>query len=175
MTQGVPLGDLSEPPHRRSGAPNTVIPAAVHHRAGRAHNLYITRNRCRGLKKHARRSLEVRPDLAHAVAAGNSSATRRTCFISFPLSRSSVPRRDRCPNGPASNLQLDVLDEEIIDTPLGPLRALPIRQVRQANEESLALWLAVEYRYVPVKLKFFDRAGAAQGEQIVTQIRLSED
>lgn len=71
--------------------------------------------------------------------------------------------------------ELDVLDEEIIDTPLGRLRALPIRQVRSASEESLALWLGVEYRYVPIKLRFFDRAGAPQGEQIVTEIRLSAD
>lgn len=71
--------------------------------------------------------------------------------------------------------ELDVQNEEMIETPLGPMRALPIRQVRRPNEESLALWLAVEYRYVPVRLRFFDRSGEPQGEQIVTEIRLSDE
>jgi hypothetical protein len=71
--------------------------------------------------------------------------------------------------------ELDVLREETIDTPLGALRVLPIKQVRKANEESIELWLAVEYRYLPVRLRFLDREGAVQGEQIVSEIRLSEN
>ena len=71
--------------------------------------------------------------------------------------------------------ELDVLREETIETPLGMLRALPLKQVRRANEESIELWLAVEYRYLPVKLRFLDRHGEAQGEQVVAEIRLSED
>jgi hypothetical protein len=71
--------------------------------------------------------------------------------------------------------ELDVLREETIETPLGMLRALPLKQVRRANEESIELWLAVEYQYLPVKLRFLDRAGEAQGEQIVAEIRLSEN
>lgn len=71
--------------------------------------------------------------------------------------------------------ELDVLREESIDTPLGVLRTLPIRQVRKGNEESVELWLALEYRYLPVKLRFFDRQGEPQGEQIVADIRLAEN
>jgi hypothetical protein len=71
--------------------------------------------------------------------------------------------------------ELDVLPEETIETPLGVLRALPVRQVRKAGEESLELWFATEYRYLPVRIRFFNRAGQPQGEQIVTEIRLSDE
>jgi hypothetical protein len=70
---------------------------------------------------------------------------------------------------------LDALPEETIQTPLGALRALPIKQVRKAGEESLELWLATEYRYLPVRIRFFDRDGEPQGEQLVTEIRLSDE
>lgn len=71
--------------------------------------------------------------------------------------------------------ELEVLREELIDTPLGTLRALPIRQVRKGNEESIELWLAVEYRYLPVRLRFYNRGGEPQGEQLVSDIRLIEN
>jgi hypothetical protein len=71
--------------------------------------------------------------------------------------------------------ELDVLREEMIETPLGVLRVLPVKQVRKVNEESIELWLAVEYRYLPVRLRFLNREGEAQGEQIVSEIRLSEN
>lgn len=71
--------------------------------------------------------------------------------------------------------ELEVLREEVIDTPLGMMRALPIKQVRKGNEESIELWLALEYRYLPVKLRFFDKQGEPQGEQVVADIRLIEN
>ena len=71
--------------------------------------------------------------------------------------------------------EVEVLADEIIETPIGALRAVPIRQIRKAGAESLELWLAPEYRYMPVRIRFFNREGEPQGEQIVTEIRLSED
>jgi hypothetical protein len=70
---------------------------------------------------------------------------------------------------------LDVLDEERIETPLGMLRALPVRQVPRPGAESIALWLAVDYRHLPVKIRFFDREGRPTGEQVVDQIEVSEE
>jgi hypothetical protein len=70
---------------------------------------------------------------------------------------------------------LQVMPEEKIETPLGVLRALPIRQVRSPGEESVDLWLATEYRYLPVRIRFYDRDGEPQGEQIVTGIHLSDE
>ena len=69
---------------------------------------------------------------------------------------------------------LDVLPEEKIETPLGVLRTLPIRQVRAPGIESVDVWLALEYRHLPVRVLFYGRDGEPAGEQIVSEIRLSD-
>lgn len=71
--------------------------------------------------------------------------------------------------------ELDVLQEENIETPLGTLKALPLRQVRRPGEESIEFWLAADYRYLPVKIRFINREGEPSGEQIVSEIKISEE
>ncbi len=71
--------------------------------------------------------------------------------------------------------EFDVLQEENIETPLGTLKALPLRQVRRPGEESIEFWLAVDYRYLPVKIRFIGREGEPSGEQIVSEIKISEE
>jgi hypothetical protein len=71
--------------------------------------------------------------------------------------------------------ELDVGIEETLQTPFGDLRAVPVRQVRRANEESIELWLAPAYRWLPVRIRFFDREGLPSGEQLVSDIRVSEE
>jgi hypothetical protein len=71
--------------------------------------------------------------------------------------------------------ELDVLAHESIETPLGVLSALPIKQVRRAGDESIEVWLATEYRYLPVKVRFIDREGNLSGEQVVSEIQISEE
>ena len=71
--------------------------------------------------------------------------------------------------------QLDIGPEELLQTPFGTLRALPVKQVRRAGQESIELWLATEYRLLPVKIQFFDRQGERSGEQLVSDIRVSDD
>ena len=88
------------------------------------------------------------------------------------------PGRLRLPVTNGNKLEtydFDVLPEESIETPLGVLRALPIKQLRKAGEESIEVWLAMEYRYLPVRVRFIGRDGHAGGEQIVRQIKLSEE
>lgn len=88
------------------------------------------------------------------------------------------PGRMRLPVTNGSRLEiyvLEVLPEEPIDTPLGVLRALPVKQVRTAGAESIDLWLATEYRHLPVRIRFYGKDGEPAGEQIVSEIRLSED
>ncbi|MGQ0751813.1 MAG: DUF3108 domain-containing protein [Betaproteobacteria bacterium] len=70
---------------------------------------------------------------------------------------------------------LDVLDEENIETPMGVLRALPVRQVPRPGVESIAVWLAIDYRHLPVRLRFFDRDGRQMAEQVVDQIQISDE
>jgi hypothetical protein len=50
-----------------------------------------------------------------------------------------------------------------------------VKQVPLPGDESIELWLAVEYRYLPVKLRFFDREGNPTGEQVVNEIRISDE
>lgn len=68
----------------------------------------------------------------------------------------------------------DVLAPETIDTPLGRLRTLPVVQVREPGVESLAVWLAADYRNLPVRIRFFNRDGEVSGEQLVSEIRVSD-
>lgn len=71
--------------------------------------------------------------------------------------------------------ELDVLPEEAIDTPLGSLRALPLRQVRKPGAETIQIWLAADYRHLPVMVRFFGRDGEPSGEQIANEIRMSDE
>jgi len=68
----------------------------------------------------------------------------------------------------------DVLPAETIDTPLGRLRAVPVIQTRESGRESLAVWLATEYRNLPLRIRFFNRDGELSGEQLVNAIQVSE-
>lgn len=102
-------------------------------------------------------------------------------FISFMYQFSlapPVPGRTRVAITNGSRLEtyeLEVLELENIETPLGMLSALPIKQVRRAGEESIEVWLAADYRYLPVKVRFIDREGNPAGEQIASEIRISEN
>ena len=71
--------------------------------------------------------------------------------------------------------ELEIGSEQQLQTPFGDLRAVPVRQVRRANEESIELWLAPAYRWLPVRIRFFGRDGEPSGEQIVSDIKVSEE
>jgi hypothetical protein len=89
-----------------------------------------------------------------------------------------APGRLRLPITNGSKFEtydIDVAAEEDIATPLGTLRALPVRQVRRPDSESIDIWLATEYRYLPVRIRFYDREGRPAGEQLVNEIRLSDE
>jgi hypothetical protein len=65
---------------------------------------------------------------------------------------------------------LEVGAEEMLELPIGTLRTIPVRQVRKPGEESVAIWLAPEKRYLPVRIVFLDERGEMTVEQIATQI-----
>ena len=71
--------------------------------------------------------------------------------------------------------ELEIGIEQAVETPLGSLRAVPVRQVRRAAQETIELWLAPAYRWLPVRIRFFNREGEPSGEQLVSEIRVSED
>lgn len=65
---------------------------------------------------------------------------------------------------------LDIGPEEAIDLPVGPMRAIPIRRVARPGEESMQLWLASTPPRLPVRIRFFDRAGKMTIEQLAAKI-----
>jgi hypothetical protein len=70
---------------------------------------------------------------------------------------------------------IDVLDEETIETPMGTLRALPVKQVPRPGRESIQVWLAADYHYLPVRILVINRDGSRGGEQVATAIHIGEN
>jgi hypothetical protein len=73
------------------------------------------------------------------------------------------------------NYDLEVFAEQRIETPLGTLRTLPVRQVPRPGDGSIEIWLAADYRYLPVRIRHYDRRGNFAGEQVVNEIRVSDE
>ncbi|MCC7486480.1 MAG: DUF3108 domain-containing protein [Burkholderiales bacterium] len=71
--------------------------------------------------------------------------------------------------------EIEVRAEEEIEIPLGRVLALPVRQRPRPGAESIEIWLGAQYRYLPVRIRYFDRDGAPAGEQMASEIRVSED
>jgi len=67
---------------------------------------------------------------------------------------------------------VEVGAHEVVDTPMGDLRTLYVKQVRKPGDEGIEVWLAVDFGYLPVRLRFTDRKGSIAGEQLVTAIQL---
>jgi hypothetical protein len=89
-----------------------------------------------------------------------------------------APGRYRVPITTGSRFEvyeLAVSEEERIETPLGTLRTLPIRQLPRPGEATLEIWLAADYRNLPVRIRHYDRGGNFSGEQVVNEIRVSDE
>ncbi|MHB0926967.1 MAG: DUF3108 domain-containing protein [Gallionellaceae bacterium] len=71
--------------------------------------------------------------------------------------------------------ELAVGEEEMIQTRLGWLRALPLRKIRLQGEEGLDIWLGLEYRLLPVKIRMIDRSGQIAGEMAISEIRVADE
>lgn len=102
-------------------------------------------------------------------------------FISFlyqlsqlPLDKSVIPMH--ISNGrKLERYELTVGEEEMIQTRLGRLRALPLRKVRRQGEEGLEIWLGLEYRLLPVKIRLLDRSGQIAGEMVISEILVADE
>lgn len=90
----------------------------------------------------------------------------------MPLDRGTIPMH--ISNGKKlERYELAVGEEEMIQTGIGRLRALPLRKIRVQGEEGLEIWLGLEYRLLPVKIRMLDRSGQTAGEMVVSEIRVS--
>ena len=71
--------------------------------------------------------------------------------------------------------QLEVGEPEDIITPKGKLRALPLRKIHAPGEEGLVVWLGMEYRLLPVKVRQIGRDGKVKGEMELSEIYVSDE
>jgi hypothetical protein len=95
-------------------------------------------------------------------------------FSQIPLNQATL--RIYVSNGnKLESYQVEVGDEESIRTPMGTLRALPLRKVHGNGEEGLEIWLGLEYRLLPVKIVQIDRRGEIAGEMDIVKISVSDE
>ena len=66
-------------------------------------------------------------------------------------------------------------DEGSISTAMGELRTITLSKVHGANEDGLIIWLALEYRLLPVKILYLDKSGAVTANMLITDIRVSDE
>jgi len=88
-------------------------------------------------------------------------------FETFPIALS---------NGRSINPYFIAVGEETtISTVLGELKAIPLRKVQSTNEDGLIIWLALEYRLLPVKIQYLDKSGEITANMLITDIRVSDE
>jgi len=71
--------------------------------------------------------------------------------------------------------ELAVGEEENLQLNLGKLHVLPLRKIHAPGEEGLDIWLGLEYRLLPVKIRQIDRAGKTAGEMVISEILVSDE
>jgi Protein of unknown function (DUF3108) len=70
---------------------------------------------------------------------------------------------------------ITVGEEQTISTALGELRTVVLSKVHGANEDGLIIWLALEYRLLPVKMLYLDKSGEVSANMLITDIRVSDE
>jgi hypothetical protein len=94
-------------------------------------------------------------------------------FSQLPLHQSTLPLH--VSNGKKlESYQLAIGEEEQLQTRFGRIRALPLRKIHAPGEEGLDIWLGLEYRLLPVKIRQIDRNGGIAAEMVISDIRVSE-
>jgi len=71
--------------------------------------------------------------------------------------------------------ELAVGEEELIQSPVGKIRALPLRKIHGPGEEGLDIWLGLEYRLLPIKVRQIGRDGKTAGEMVISEILVSDE
>lgn len=71
--------------------------------------------------------------------------------------------------------ELEIGEEELVETRMGKLRGLPLRKVHGPGEEGLDIWLGLEYRMLPIMVRQIDRSGNIAGELRISDIRVADE
>jgi hypothetical protein len=68
---------------------------------------------------------------------------------------------------------VEVGAEEPLETPVGVLRTIPVRQ-RVPGQRGIEVSLAPGLHMLPVRIRMFDRDGGMAGEQVVSAVRIPQ-
>ena len=71
--------------------------------------------------------------------------------------------------------ELEIGAEEEITTPMGKLRALPLRRLHSQGGDGMEVWLGVEYRLLPIKFRQIKRSGDMVLEVVISDIRVADE
>jgi hypothetical protein len=71
--------------------------------------------------------------------------------------------------------ELEIGAEEEIVTPMGKLRALPLRRLHSQGGEGMDVWLGLEYRLLPIKFRQIKRSGEMVLEVVISDIRIADE
>lgn len=66
--------------------------------------------------------------------------------------------------------EFEIANNETLHTALGELHTVHLSKIHQANEEGLEVWLSLEYRLFPVKMRIIEKNGEVSGEAVITDI-----
>ena len=92
----------------------------------------------------------------------------------LPLNQASIPIA--LTNGRNIKQHFLAVGEEVtISTPKGELRTIVLHKVRDYGEDGLIIWLALEYRLLPVKILYLDKSGEISANMVITDIRVSDE
>ncbi|RFC38512.1 MAG: Protein of unknown function (DUF3108) [Candidatus Nitrotoga sp. LAW] len=71
--------------------------------------------------------------------------------------------------------ELEIGAEEEIITPMGKLRALPLRRLHSQGGDGMEVWLGLEYRLLPIKFRQIKRSGNMVLEVVISDIRVADE
>ncbi len=71
--------------------------------------------------------------------------------------------------------KLEIGAEEEVITPMGKLRALPLRRLHSQNGDGMEVWLGLEYRLLPIKFRQIKRSGGMILEVVISDIRVADE
>jgi hypothetical protein len=71
--------------------------------------------------------------------------------------------------------EFEITPNEDIQTKMGKLQTIHLRKVHKSGEDGLEVWLALEYRLFPVKMRMIEKNGDVSGEAIITEIHAEFD
>ncbi|MDO8263223.1 MAG: DUF3108 domain-containing protein [Gallionella sp.] len=116
-------------------------------------------------------------------SSGNDTALPADAqdMLSFTYQLSQLPMKGEyfpLPVSDGSKLEtyeIEVGRKEDITTPMGKLRTLRLRKMHDRNEAYFEIWLGLEYRLLPVKIRQIDRDGQIAGVMVVSDIRVADE